>query len=74
LLFFECVVDGVGANNMTRLITKTLITPSALSKEDMAQKLVSFGSNGVVMLQGIHTNVIMQIQEEYAPHMVQFIF
>jgi len=58
----ECVVDGVGAN-MTRLITKTLITPGALSKEDMAQKLVSFGSNGVV-----------QIQKEYGPHIVGFIF
>jgi hypothetical protein len=59
---------------MTRLITKTLITPCALSKDNMAQKLVSFGYNGVVMLQGIHANVIVQIQEEYAPHMVGFIF
>jgi hypothetical protein len=67
MLFLECVVDGVGANNMTRLITKTLITPGALSEDDMAQKLVSFGSNGVVMFQGIHTNVIVEIQEEYAP-------
>ncbi len=74
MLFLECVVDGISANNMTRLITKTLITPCALSKDNMAQKLVSFGYNGVVMLQGIHANVIVQIQEEYAPHMVGFIF
>jgi hypothetical protein len=59
---------------MTRLITKTLITLGALSKENMAQKLVSIGSNRVIMFYRIHTNVIVQIQEVYAPHMVGFIF
>jgi hypothetical protein len=45
----ELVVDCVGGENITNLITKTLITRNVLNKEEMMRKLVSFGVDGVAM-------------------------
>jgi hypothetical protein len=55
---------------MIQLITKTLIIKGALNKKYIFRKLISFGANGVIVFQGIKSDVTMQIQEKYAPHMV----
>jgi len=55
---------------MSQLITKTLSIKGALNKKNIFRKLVSFGANGVIVFQGIKSDVTMQIQEKYALHMV----
>jgi hypothetical protein len=52
------------------LITKALIINGVLNKKYMTKKLVSFGVDRIVVFQGIHSGVIVQIQEKYAPRML----
>jgi hypothetical protein len=70
LLSLECVLDSANINNLIQLITKALIINGVLSKKYMTKKLVSFGVDRVVVFQGIHSGVIVQIQEKYAPRML----
>jgi hypothetical protein len=70
LLFLECVFDGASSNNMIQLIIEALTIKGALTKKYMTKKLVSFGVDKVSILQGTCNGVIVQIQNNYAPHMV----
>jgi hypothetical protein len=48
LLKLQCVVDEVTFDNLTSLI-KTLMGFGSLNEIDLANKLVCFGANGVIV-------------------------
>jgi hypothetical protein len=67
----EHVLDGASSDNMIQLIIEALTIRSALNKKYMTKKLVSFGVDKVSIFQGTCNGVIVEIQNNYASHMVQ---
>jgi hypothetical protein len=49
LLAIEWVVDGIGSNNLTKLITSFLKGSGAMSREDIYAKLLCLGADGVLV-------------------------
>jgi hypothetical protein len=49
LLNLQGVVDEVAFNNSTSLIVKILMEFGGLNEKDLANKLVCFGANGVIV-------------------------
>ncbi len=70
MLFLELVLDGASANNMIQLIIEALTIRSALREKYMTMKLLSFGVDKVIIFHGTCNGVIVQIQKNYALHMV----
>jgi hypothetical protein len=46
LLQVECIMDGLGNNNLTKVIIVTLIRCKGFIREDVSKKLICFGANG----------------------------
>ncbi len=67
LLNLQGVVDEVAFNNSTSLIVKILMEFGGLNEKDLANKLVCFGANGVIVFQGVKNGVIAQIMQKHAP-------
>jgi hypothetical protein len=61
LLNLQHVVDGRTFNNLTPLIVKKLMEFGSLSETNLANKLVCFGVDGVIVFQGVKNVIIPQI-------------
>jgi hypothetical protein len=46
------VVDGLGSNNLTKVIMVALMKCGGLTKEEVAKKLLCFGVDGTFVFQG----------------------
>jgi hypothetical protein len=53
------VLYGSYVDNLTLLITNSLMTQRDLKQEDLASKLVCFGVDGVSTFQGLKSRVIV---------------
>jgi len=62
LLTMKQIVDGFNLNNLTRVLMNSLKLCGGISKEHINNKLVSFGANGISVIQGMWNGIIMQIQ------------
>jgi hypothetical protein len=61
LLNLEKVFGGISfVNNLSRFILKPLVEYGGVTVEQITNKLVCFGSNGVVMFTSVHTSVTMR--------------
>jgi len=60
LLALKCCVDGGSANNMREAVVNAMTDGGALSRKDIAQKFVSFGTDGISVFQGPRTGVTRQ--------------
>jgi uncharacterized protein related to proFAR isomerase len=57
LLHLERLVGGGNVDNLTNLILKSSMVNGGLTMEEINNKLISFGSNGVVMFTCFHNGV-----------------
>ncbi len=67
LLNLQRVVDGAIFNNLTSVIMKSLMEFGGLSETNLANKLVSFGVERVIVFQGVKNGVKAQIMQKHAP-------
>jgi hypothetical protein len=58
LLNLERVVGGGFSNNFTLLILRSLKEYGGMIVEQIASKVVCFGSNGVLVFIGVHMSVV----------------
>jgi hypothetical protein len=63
LLNLQHVVDGTTFDNLTltSFIVKTLMEFGGLNEANLANKLVCFGADGVIIFQGVKNVIIPQI-------------
>jgi hypothetical protein len=52
----EQIVDGLGGNNLTKVIIVAFMRCGGLTREDMSKKLLCFGANGTFIFQGGRTS------------------
>jgi hypothetical protein len=70
LLTLKQVLFGAIANNITKVIVGNLLQYGGLFKTNSVSKLISFGANGVLVLQGVKTNVVTQLKKTHTPFML----
>jgi hypothetical protein len=51
LIFLECLIEGGFANILIRIIMDAFTHNGNVAKEEIANKFLSFGANGVSMFQ-----------------------
>jgi hypothetical protein len=69
LLHLERLVGGGNVDNLTNVILKSLMVNGGLTMEEINNKLISFGFNGVVVFTYVHNGVITQITKKATPFM-----
>ncbi len=47
LICVEQIVDGLGSNNLTKVIMNFMMKGGGLSKEELSKKLLCFGADGM---------------------------
>ncbi len=67
LLNLQYVVDGTTFDNLTSFIVTNLMEFGGLSETNLANKLVCFGVDGVIVFQGVKNVIIAQIMQKHAP-------
>jgi len=67
LLNLQRVVDGATFDNLTSFIMKSLMEFGGLSETNLANKLVSFGVDKIVIFQDVKNGFIAQIMQKHAP-------
>jgi hypothetical protein len=59
LLNLERIVDGGMFNNLIIMIMHFLVIFGGMSKTNIANKVVCFGANGIIIFQGLKVGVIV---------------
>ncbi len=68
--FLDQVIEGSRNDKLTKVIMEALMIVGGVPRDQIAQKLICFGANGVDVFQGIKSGVTKQIKENYAPHSI----
>ncbi len=71
LISLDRVVERLGSDNLTKVIMKVLIIGGGVLRDQIAQKLICFGVDGVNVFQGANSGVTKQMKENYAPHSIK---
>ncbi len=64
------VLEGLSSDNLTKVIMEALIIGGGLPRDQIAQKLICFGVDGVNVFQGTKNGVTKHIHDTYAPHSI----
>ncbi len=70
LILLDQIVEGSGSDNLTKVIMEALMIGGGVPKDQIAQKLICFGANGVNVFQGTKSDVTKQIKDNYALHYI----
>jgi hypothetical protein len=70
LLGLFCLVQGNGASALKEAIITCISCHGGLSENVVAERMVSFGADGVSVFQGSRTGVTTQLKEHDAPFMI----
>jgi len=54
-------------DNLTHLIVECLVMFEKLNEPKVANKLVCFGANGMIIFQGLKPNVTTQLMQKHIP-------
>jgi hypothetical protein len=68
-IYLEHVTEGRGANNLTKVFMGAFKEHDGFFNVDFVAKLISFGVDGVNVVQGVCNGVICQMQDNYSPHL-----
>ncbi len=71
LLNLERIVDGGMFNNLTIMIIHFLAIFGGMPKTTIANKVVCFGVNGVIVFQGLKIGVLVQLISKHCPFVVR---
>ncbi len=69
LLNLQRVLDGAIFANLIKLIIQSLVEFGGMTKTDVANKLVCFGTNGVKIFQGLKNGVTTKLMQNHDPFM-----
>jgi len=64
------VFEGLSSDNLTKVIMEALIIGRGFPRDQIAQKLICFGVDGVNVFQGTKNGVTKHIHDTYAPHFI----
>jgi hypothetical protein len=64
------VIEGSRNDNLIKVIMEALMIGGGVPRDQIAQKLICFGANGVDVFQGVKSGVTKQIKKNYAPHSI----
>jgi hypothetical protein len=64
------VVEGLGSDNLTKVIMEALMIGGGVPRNQIAQKLICFGANYVNVFQGTNSGVTKQIKKNYVFHSI----
>ncbi len=64
----EGIVDGGMFDNLIPMIGHSLFTFGGLLKANIINEVVYFGANGVIMVQVLKMNVIVQLMNKHNPY------
>jgi hypothetical protein len=70
LLCCKHILEDCNAENLARIITDSLIREAGLNRREIAEKMISFGSDGASVFQGNKGGVTKRLTENVAPFMV----
>lgn len=70
LLNLERVVNGATSNNFIVMIIHFLIVFGGLLKMDIANKVVYFKADIVIVFQGLKTSVTIQLMAKHNPYII----
>ncbi len=65
------MVEGLRNDNLIKVIMEALMIGGGLLKDQIVQKLICFGANGVDVFQGTKNGVTKQIKDNYVPHSIE---
>jgi hypothetical protein len=68
------VVEGSWIDNLAKMIMEGLMIDSGLPRDQIAQKLICFMANGVIVFQGTKNGFTKQIRDNYAPHSIGLLY
>ncbi len=71
LISLDQVVEGLGSDNLTKVIMEALIIGGGVLRNQIVQKLICFGANGIYVFQGTKNGVTKQIKENYVLHSIK---
>jgi hypothetical protein len=63
--YIQQVLEGSNVDNLTKVIVDSVLTYGGLWEFDLASKLVCFGIDGVMTLQGWKFGVTVQLKEKH---------
>jgi hypothetical protein len=66
-LFLGRVTEGGNTNNLKDMIFSALRYHGGLNGDQIAQKVISFGTDGTFVFQGRTNGVTKQLQDQAAP-------
>jgi hypothetical protein len=64
------MLEGLGSDNPTKVIMEVLTIAKGLPRDQIAQKPICFGADGVTVFQGTKNGVTKQIHDTYALHSI----
>jgi hypothetical protein len=70
LISLDRMVEGSRSNNLIKVIMEAMMIGGGLARDHIANKVVSFGVDGVNVFQGTKIGVIKQIHDQYAYHSI----
>jgi hypothetical protein len=62
-------LDGATFANLTKLIMQSLVEFGSMTKTNVANKLVCFGTDGVIIFQGLKNGVTTKMMQNHVPFM-----
>ncbi len=68
LIFLDTMVTGSRSDNLIKVIMQVIMIGGGLPQNQIAQKLICFGVDGVNVFQRTRTSVTKQIHDSYAPN------
>ncbi len=74
LICLDKVVEGSWIDNLAKMIMEALMINYGLLRNQIAQKLICFGANGVNVFQGTKNGFTKQIRDNYAPHSIGLLY
>jgi hypothetical protein len=70
LIFLKKMIEGSRRDNLIKVIMEALMIGGGLPRDQIAQKLICFGANGVNVFHGTNNGVIKQNRDNYALHSI----
>jgi len=63
LISLDPIIEGSGSDNLTKVIMEALMIGGGVATDQIVQKLICFGANGVNVFQSTKNGVTKQIKE-----------
>jgi hypothetical protein len=67
LFNLQRVLDGATSTNLTKFIMQNLVEFGSMIEIDLANKLVCFGADGMIVFQGLKNGVTTKLMQNHAP-------